>query len=133
REVFATDYVVYDAIKTLDPIAEGFAETISQEGCVDSNGKRFSYVVGIWFYIDNKVVEDFKDYENLGSWIIAVMNLLDTIPRDEYTMYAEPTNTIFTFVSNSKSLKVVVPIKKYWAEADGKNGTEVFLMFYSNP
>jgi hypothetical protein len=108
QRVFAIDYVVYDAIKTLDPISDGFAETMQQEECTGSDGKTFTYAIAIWFYIDNKIVVDLKDYEALGSWIADVMNLLDTIPRDEYTFYANPTTVTFTFLAgNSESLESV--------------------------
>jgi len=131
--VFAIEYIVYDAIKTLDPIADGFAETID-ERCVDFGGKEFTYAVAIYFYIDNKFATDLNDHETLGLWIADVMNLLDTIPRDEYTRYAEPTNAIFTFYDgNSKSLEVIVHIQEYWAKADGKSGEEVFNIFYTKP
>lgn len=133
QRVFAIGYVVYDAIQTLDPIAMGFAETIDQE-CTDSDGKILTYASSIWFYIGNKVVANLKDYETLGSWIVDVINLLDTIPRDEYTRYAQPTNVIFMFFAgNSEPLEVRVSIEEYWAKADGKSGTEIFLMFYEEP
>src|SRR5574341_33015 len=83
---------------------------------------------------DRVLLADLQDYETLGSWIVDVMNLLDTIPRNEYTINAEPSIVNFRFyVGASKLLDVRVPIKKYWAEASGKSGVEVFLLFYSEP
>jgi hypothetical protein len=132
QKVFPTDYAVYDAIKTLDPIADGFAEAMDWT-CTDINGDIFRYAISIWFYIDNKIVASLNDYEAIGSWIVDVMNLLDTIPRDKYTMYAEPSNVIFTFWANSESLEIAVPINKYWEQADGKTSEEIFKMFYIKP
>lgn len=133
QRVFALEYIVYDVMKKLDPGADGFAETIDR-GCTDLNGKEFTYAVYIYFYIDNKFVADLSDYRVLGSWIVDVMNLLDTIPRDEYTRYAQPTNAVFSFyTTNSDTLKVIVHIQDYWAKANGKSAEEIFQMFYKRP
>jgi hypothetical protein len=131
-ELYSLSWTIDDAIKTLDPLAQGWAEAMVQS-CIDKDGKAYDIVFGIWFRIV-KPTPDFKDYETLGSWIIDVMNLLDTISREEYFINAAPSTVTFTFFAdNSESLEVIVPIQEYWAKANGKSGTEVFLMFYTEP
>jgi len=131
-ELYPLSWIIDDAIKTLDPNAEGWAEAVGQ-GCIADDGKSYFHAFGIWFYID-KPTPDLKDYEALGSWIVDVMNLLDTIPRNEYTINAESTIVNFRFyVGTSELLDVRVPIKKYLTEANGKSGEELFRIFYIAP
>lgn len=131
-EIYSLSDKIDVAIKTLEPKAEGWAEEIAQ-GCTNKDGKSHYTAFGIWFHIDIPTT-DLKAYKTLGSWIIDVMNLLDTIPRDDSTAGAEPTNAIFTFyANNSESLEVVVPIQEYWTKASGKSAEEVFQIFYKKP
>ena len=131
-ELFSLSYVVDDAVKMLDPNAEGWAEGIMQD-CFEDTAYTHSIVFGMWFYID-KPTPDIKDYEVLGSWIIDVMNILDTIPRNEHTTNAEPSVVYFRFYEDASSLlDVRVQINKYQAEAIEKTGADVFLLFHTNP
>lgn len=132
QRVFEIAYAVYDAILMLDPKANGWAEAIDQ-ACVDFEDNEHTYAYGIWFHV-HKQTPDLNDYEALGSWIVSVMSVLDTIPRDQYTIGAQPTNVIFTFFAdNAESLEIRVSIEKYWTQADGISGEEVFRMFYTEP
>lgn len=131
-ELYSLSWIIDDAIKTLEPNAEGRVEAVGQ-GCIADDGKSYFHAFGIWFYID-KPTPNLKDNEALGSWILDVMNLLDTIPRNEYTINAEHTIVNFRFyVGTSELLDVRVLIKKYLTEANSKSGEELFRMFYTAP
>jgi len=131
-EIYPLSWAVDDAIKTLDLNAEGWAEGVVQS-CANNDGKTYATVFGMWFYIE-KPTSDINDYEAFGLWIADVINLLDTIPRDENIIDAESTTIYFRFYKGATELlDVPVPIKQYLTEADGKSGAELFLMFYTKP
>jgi len=131
-EIYPLSWAVDDAIKTLDSNAEGWVEGIVQS-CNDNEGKTYSTVFGMWFYID-KPTSDIKDYESFGLWIVDVMNFLDTIPRGENNINAEPTTVFFRFYTGAtETLDIRVPVKQYQIDANGKSATDIFLLFYSEP
>jgi hypothetical protein len=130
-ELHSLSWVVDDAVKMLDPNADGWAEGIMQD-CYEDNVFTHVIVFGMWFYID-RPTHDLKDYDAFGLWITDVMNLLDTIPRDKPTLNAKPTVVNFRFYSGSEFLDVRVPIKRYLTEANKKTGEELFRTFHTGP
>jgi hypothetical protein len=129
-ELYSLSQTVDDAVKTLDPNAEGWVEGLMQD-CLDNTVLTRTIVFGMWFYIDKPTPN--KDFKFFGTWIIDVMNLLDTIPRVDHAVNAQPTLVYFRFYAPSELLDVTVSIQEYWAKTGGKSGEEVFRMFYAEP
>ena len=120
-----------EAIKQLDPNAKAWA-TAFGEDCIYADGHADFSALETDFYV-HKPANDLNDFESFGVWIVDVMKALDTIPPDLITG-AQPGFVEFSFIkSEGEHIAVRVPIQTYRDEATGKDGEELFRMFYAQP
>lgn len=118
------------AVKALNVEATGRAEFFGED-CVYADGSATFGVMETDLYA-HLPVDDLSKDEEFGNWVAQLMQIVTQIPRENL-----PGNygfVEFTF-EKTEAERIIfrVPIQQYLNEAQGKNGAELFHLFYSPP
>lgn len=121
----------FDAeVKSMDPEASGRVEYFGED-CVHPDGTSDFLTKETDFYFRLKV-NDLKQEEEFGNWVVKVMEYVTQIPRED--LPGSYGFVEFWFEeTESEHIAFRVPIQNYINEAQGKNGAELFQMFYNPP
>lgn len=118
------------AIKSLDPNASGKAQLFGED-CIHSDGTATFIAKETDFYVRTRV-EDLNKEEEFGNWVKQVMEIVSQIPREELAIQYGFVEFRFE-KTEAEFLGFRVPIQTYIDTAQGKNGAEVFQLFYTPP
>jgi len=120
------------AIKILIPNSISHT-TVFGENCIGNDGQIIRFLAMETDFYVIVSVEKMDDYETFGSWITQVMQVVSGLPPD--AIAGSKLGFIeFKFEkSTTDSVGFRVPIQGYAEATSGKNGEELFRLFYKNP
>jgi len=120
-----------EAVKIINQDAKAWA-TAFGEDCFYADGHADFIAMETDFYVHLPVV-NLTDFEWFGNWIAQTLNIVNGLPVD-LIVGPKPGFVEFWFIkSEGEHIATRVPIQKYRDEATGKNGEELFKLFYTNP
>jgi hypothetical protein len=118
-------------LQKTDPALSGGAYAFG-ENCVYADGHTDFSTMETDFRVTVRV-NNLKDEEALGDWIIKAMQALGELPKDEIPG-PQAGRVDFMFEKNkSEQLYIHVPIKEYEALEAGLSGAEVYRHFQPGP
>jgi hypothetical protein len=121
---------VNSLVRAIDPAATANA-TAFGEDCIYADGNTTFAAMETDFYV-HFVVKDLTSEETFGNWMAKVLPLIVKLPREE--IQGNYGFVEFSFEETEmKKLIVRVPIQRYIDEARGKDGMELFHLFYTTP
>ena len=121
----------FDAeVKAMDSDASGRVEYFGED-CIHPDGTSDFLAKETDFYFRLKV-NDLKQEEEFGNWIVKVMRYVTKIPREDLSGSYGFVEFWFE-KTEAEHIAFRVSIQEYIDEAQGKNGAELFQRFYNPP
>ena len=121
---------VNSLVRAIDSTATAIA-TAFGEDCIYADGTSTFAPMETDFYV-RIVVKDLTHEKTFGDWMAKVLPLIVKLPREE--MQGNYGFVEFSFEETElKRLIVRVPIQRYIDEGQGKDGVELFHLFYTAP
>ncbi len=119
------------AVKELQPVASGRAQTYG-ENCLDpSNGQSTFHAMESDFYFKINV-KNLNDNNELGMWIIKVMKIVEAVPSDSLPG-PQPGFVDFTFKASTDQRILHLSINHYKSLTPNINPSDVIPTLFPKP
>ena len=119
------------AIKQIQPEASGQAEAFGENCVYTSTGQATFGAMETDFHFTIHV-KDLKDDNELGTWIINTMKIVEALPASSIAGH-QPGSVEFTFKSSGDQRILRVPIDKYKSLPENLNTGDIIPTLFPSP